>query len=158
MPGRSLLLLAVLLAPSAALAQSGEPTVRPDVARLLEVTGAARAEDQITDAVIEGLRRAHPDVADQEWASLRQDLGTEKLTGRLAAIYERSFTAEEIEALLAFYESPIGQKTLEVMPSVAREQMEAQRDFHRALLDRARQRLAEEGHKPRSMPRPGAEE
>lgn len=37
------------------------------------------------------------------------------------AIYARHFTADELRAMLAFYKSPVGQKTLHTMPTVMTE-------------------------------------
>ena len=39
------------------------------------------------------------------------------------ALYEKSFTDDEIAALIAFYKTPTGQKSLEVMPTITGEIM-----------------------------------
>jgi len=40
--------------------------------------------------------------------------------GRIAPeLYDKYFTNEEIKGLIAFYESPIGKKTIQVLPALS---------------------------------------
>jgi hypothetical protein len=44
-----------------------------------------------------------------------------EMTDELAAIYARNFTADEMRQMMVFYRTPVGQKVLEKMPSVAQQ-------------------------------------
>ena len=43
---------------------------------------------------------------------------TDELVAETPAIYARYFSAEELKALVAFYRSPVGRKSLAVMPAI----------------------------------------
>ncbi|HIP28609.1 MAG TPA: DUF2059 domain-containing protein [Sulfurovum sp.] len=48
-------------------------------------------------------------------------LGWDKMKDDMAALYANNYTANEIRELKAFYLTPVGQKTLEIMPKLAAE-------------------------------------
>lgn len=45
-----------------------------------------------------------------------------ELAARLILIYQEAYTEEELKELKAFYETPIGKKTLEVMPRITQQE------------------------------------
>jgi hypothetical protein len=53
-----------------------------------------------------------------------RELSWEKLKDPFINIYAESFTAEELDAMIKFYESPIGKKLLEKQPEMARKTMQ----------------------------------
>ncbi|MEA2206951.1 MAG: uncharacterized protein QOE77_3727 [Blastocatellia bacterium] len=124
----------LLAAASVALAQNGKGAQRqqvPDV-RQTTVTGERAREIRTLldllpetpggtshilggiDVAIETYRKAYPNVAEAVWREmapeLRRDFGPDKLTELLAPVYAKEFTSDEIRQLIAFFQSPIGQK------------------------------------------------
>lgn len=65
----------------------------------------------IDDAKIEQVREASLDLATQ----VADD---PEMTEQLAGVYMAEFTEAEIKELLAFYETPLGAKTLEKLPAL----------------------------------------
>lgn len=59
------------------------------------------------------------DEADRTFQKTSQDLDAKK---KVAAIYEKRFTPEEMEELIRFYESPIGRKYIKVMSETTQEE------------------------------------
>ncbi len=49
----------------------------------------------------------------------------EEMTQAMVPVYQKHFTKGDIDALLTFYSSPVGQKVLEEMPTVTAEGMNA---------------------------------
>jgi len=47
------------------------------------------------------------------------DLNTDSMIAQIADIYAETFTAEEIQMLIEFYETPIGQKLIKETPELA---------------------------------------
>jgi len=46
-------------------------------------------------------------------------MGWEALRGDIAALYAKNYTAEELTQLSKFYQTPLGQKTIQLMPQLA---------------------------------------
>jgi hypothetical protein len=87
--------------------------------------------------------------------------GVQELTARMVPIYQRHFSAADIEGLLRFYRSPLGRKVITEMPATMAEGMQLGQDWGR---QRAQAMLAElqkggridaQGRCPASLATPG---
>lgn len=63
------------------------------------------------------------EVKDAFMAYMGKVAGDPQLKAKTKAVYEEHFSEDEITALIAFYKTPVGQKTLEVMPAITGEVM-----------------------------------
>lgn len=93
------------------------------VRQLLERMGAA---DQLVAAMEAGLpaqRAANPRIPAVFWdrflAEARERRG--ELVDSLVPIYTRTFTIDDLRAIVAFYDSPTGRRLLETQPALMRE-------------------------------------
>lgn len=123
-------LLSILLTVLLVRLASGQSTTtstakRDDILRLLAVTKVEAQTKLVLSQTITEWKRALPEVTASEWAELQKELRVEELISIAIPIYEKHFTHDEIKGLLEFYESPLGKKTLEKMPLVTAECMEA---------------------------------
>lgn len=136
-------LIAVLgaaLMPAAALSQDApaqdkrpvSDEYRKTLSRLLEVIGADVAGEQIAYAVAQetlgGIAATGTPVTEQVQqivvdAAIKEYVpkfgNIEYLTNLYAPLYAEQLSKQEITELLAFYESPLGQKVLVAIPSIA---------------------------------------
>lgn len=71
---------------------------------------------------------------------LREEMAWEKIQPIYRQIYKESFTQEEIDGMLAFYRSPVGQAMLQKMPQVMKRSMQISRE---RLLPRVTQRMTQ---------------
>jgi hypothetical protein len=67
-----------------------------------------------------------------------------ELTEAVAAIYASNFSAEELRAATAFYQTPAGQKFLQKTPQVAQLTMAAGQKFGQSVGAEAQQRMMDE--------------
>jgi hypothetical protein len=126
-----------------AAAQPADPAYAADAAKLIEATGATRIADQMAAfaaaQMIDGLRKANKadlppraleitrEVIQSKFsAALRTENG---LVQRLVPVYMKHFTHDEIRGLLAFYATPLGKKTITVLPELTQQSVEAGRDW-----------------------------
>lgn len=58
-------------------------------------------------------------------AELIKDMPIDEITQAVIPAYQKHFTKSDIEAMNAFYSSPVGQKVLEELPAVMQESMQA---------------------------------
>jgi hypothetical protein len=125
---------ALLLFQNESNAQDVDPAYEADVVRLLEVTEAAKMAEQIaaqvTTAMFNGLRQASPNVPARAFEVIQEVVqgtivsGYSAPDGPLAsvpAVYLRHLTHAEIQGLLEFYETDLGRKVIQVMPSITQE-------------------------------------
>ena len=107
---------------------------RSDIRKLIASTGSDRIAAQfagaVTQSLAHSLKAAHPDMPERMFAAIRQELTTmfaERMDApggmidRVVPVYHKHFTHEEIRELLAFYQTAIGRKAIDVLPSVVGE-------------------------------------
>lgn len=135
---------------------------RATVKTFLEVTGSDSMGEQISDLMAQqtlasiastgtpidaSIRSAVTEEARAEFGPTFGDI--DYLTDLHAPIYEAHFSHEEMQELIAFYRTPLGQKTTRVMPRIAQEAGMAlqQAAFDRipAFQEKVQQRLSAAG-------------
>jgi uncharacterized protein len=107
-----------------------------DIKKLLTMTGSLKIGAQFAGALstqmtslIKKVQPAIPDsvivIMNEELKLLVDEAMTEKsgLVESFCSIYDRYYTRDEIKKLIAFYQTPIGKKTIEVLPSIMQESM-----------------------------------
>ena len=69
----------------------------------------------------------------------------------VAAIYARNFTVDEMQQVISFYRTPVGQKLLDKLPAIFQESLAIGTKFGQAVASELQNRLIEElrkrGHK-----------
>lgn len=151
--------LAVLLA-AAPLAAAQQPS-EAQVDRLLEVMRAKETLDatlpqvqamqqQMVAQMTAGQELDEEDRArinrmlESTNSSLATVLTWERMGPLYRDIYAQTFTAEDVEAMIGFYESPAGQKTLDKMPQLMQNTMAAVQQLVMPLLQQLEQDIAAE--------------
>ncbi|ABC81560.1 DUF2059 domain-containing protein [Anaeromyxobacter dehalogenans] len=122
--------------PAGPAVQALSPEERAEVRELLALTHALDIGEMfskvIVDQMSETLKSARPDlparafdlVADEVNATIAAELRSEGgFADSLVALYRRHFTREEIQALVAFYKTPLGRKLSDKLPTLGQEGM-----------------------------------
>ena len=67
----------------------------------------------------------------------------------IVPVYAKHFTNDELDALIAFYQTPVGRKTVSVMPQVTQEAMQIGQRWGQSLgpiiVERVKTRFREQG-------------
>lgn len=135
------------------------PEFRSDIDRLLKMTGAEALGLQvgvaISNQIIDTLSRKNPEIPPKAIEAIKDEIGQvfaeemPKLMAEIVPIYAKNFTHEDIKGLIAFYSTPLGQKSIKVMPTVVNECMQAGQAWGQGLgpklLPRLESRLKREG-------------
>ena len=77
-------------------------------------------------------------------SAVRKALSWENLAPVYRDIYRQTFTGEDIDAIIAFYESPAGQRMLEKMPALMQNTMTAMQRLIVPMLQQMERDLAAE--------------
>ena len=151
--------LAVLLA-AAPLAAAQQPS-EAQVDRLLEVMRAKETLDatlpqvQAMQQQMVAQMTADQDLDEEDRARINRMLAStnsslatvltwERMGPMYRDIYAQTFTAEVGEAIIGFYECPAGQKTLDKMPQLMQNTMNAVQQLVMPLLQQLEQDIAAE--------------
>jgi hypothetical protein len=86
---------------------------------------------------------------DRESEDVIKNFPLDAMLSDMVPIYQRHFTKSEIDALIAFYSSPPGQKFLHEMPAVTAETMRAVYPRIQAEVDAALKRAEEKADSPK---------
>jgi hypothetical protein len=148
---RRMLLMATicLVAFTATAALADEASHKKAVLRLLEVNNMKDSMDMVGKSLVSVVvqqyemaaanlppdgRKAIYEARDECIKSLLQDLSWEKMRDYLVEVNVEVFTEEEVNGLIQFYESPLGQKILKKMPELIQTAMaKSQSGFQRKL-------------------------
>ena len=106
---------------SAPVAASSEETIDPDkkvlILKFIDVFGTRQALSNNFALMIKQIEKEKPDEA----RKIRDRIKIEEIIDRLLPIYDRNFSAEDLKAFIAFYESPEGQKLIRTIPKLMKE-------------------------------------
>ena len=114
---------------------SGEAAIPPakeaDIRKLLEVTGGAQLAKQMMDSMQGNMKplltRSLPpgeyrdQLVELFFEKFQSKADTQQLTNQLVPIYDRYLSDEDIKGLVQFYQTPLGQKALGVLPKLSAE-------------------------------------
>lgn len=133
--------------PSMAAKATGTASIDPqkeaDIRRLMTLTGSAGIGMQLMKNMETSMKpllenSLPPGAYRQRLIELFFEkfhaLGTEEsITAIVVPIYDRYFSDQDLKGLIAFYQSPLGKKTIAVMPRVVAESQEAGRQWGEEL-------------------------
>jgi uncharacterized protein len=126
------------------------PEKEKDIRQLLELVGTKalmeQAMEQMEKATRPELENSMPAGEYREklieafFAKFRQKFDVQKMVDLAVPIYDKYFSLEEVKGLIRFYETPLGQKSISVLPQLTTELMNEGRQVGE---DAARQSMME---------------
>jgi len=81
---------------------------------------------------------------DKENDSMFNESFTNEIIDVMVPIYQKHFTKDEVDALIAFYATPTGQKYLKELPLIQAESLPAAKAIAEKMMAKATQRLQDE--------------
>ena len=141
------------------------PPTREDVLKLFDLLQITKTMDAVINATKQQsmeiaeqmIRDRMPDATPEQKKQfmgmvddvMRESLGTAAINEMLAAtipVYQHHLTKSDLDAMMAFYSSPVGQKILHEQPAMVQESMEAsagiQQRIARAMFQKIGERVA----------------
>lgn len=101
------------------------PASEEQVRQLMDVVGVGKMLAQMNAQAVTTLQQSMPCVSPDFWQNYMDSSQTQLFIGRLVPVYQHHFTADELEGLLKFYRSPLGQKVINEMPTTMAEANQA---------------------------------
>jgi len=128
---------------------------RAAVLRLFDAWELEERQEKLVEQTSESMARSFPmdekakGVAHKHFVSV---LGLESLKEELVVLYLETFTQQELEEMLVFYESPLGRKSARGMMSLSEKSKELGMRLHQRNLPRLMESLEIASAAPRSAP------
>jgi len=143
--------LSTLCVVAAHAADDVSASERKKILELMEIIGAKNIGRQVAVSFSQqlsyGLKQAQPDI-DPEAFKIVASITDEELSkhsgelrDKMVPLYAKHFTEADLDALLAFYRSAIGRKTVETMPALMQESMELAIDESKASVPKIQERV-----------------
>ncbi|MGM8362547.1 DUF2059 domain-containing protein [Flavobacterium sp. ARAG 55.4] len=120
---KSLLILSFCILSLSANAQSTSKTEK--INQLMELMGSGKMAIQMMNQMMESFKSSYSKVNDTFWEDFKKEIKAEDITNMIIPIYDKYYTENDIDQLIAFYNSPIGKKMIATMPQVMQESMVA---------------------------------
>ncbi|MEH1903611.1 MAG: DUF2059 domain-containing protein [Nostoc sp.] len=141
----------------AAFAQSPTNTIAPssnaqeiektnNIKKLFEITGVKNLSRQIITQLLNDFKSNYPQVPQKFWDNFAAEIKSDDIVNEIIPIYNKYFSNEEIKQVLTFYQTPVGQKTITVLPQLYQESYYVGKRYGRAAAQRALKKLEAEGY------------
>jgi uncharacterized protein len=158
---RAFLALSLLLLAPAASAEEMSAEKRADIEKLIQITGAANVGKQMAGMaagqMVQLIKQARPDIPAKTLDVVPREVeavfaaNEPSFWEQVIPLYDKYFTGAELKEMLRFYNSPLGKKTVKVMPSLMAEGMKVGQKWGESLgpqvAQRVKARLEKEGVK-----------
>lgn len=92
-----------------------------NIRQLLDLTGAKNISQQIMLQTLDVLKSQYPQVPQKVWDTFLAEVKADEMINEIVPIYNKYFTGEEIKQIIAFYQTPLGKKTISVLPQISRD-------------------------------------
>ena len=173
---RCLISLALILATVCTMAgqqaASDAPT-REDILKLFDVMHVRDQMKQVMVQVMkqvrvmghEQIKKSDPGVTDEQIAKvdamsdqLFKDMPIDGMLDDMIPVYQKHLTRQDVDAMVAFYSTPTGQKILGEMPAMTAEGMQAVQPRLRKMIDETTEKMGkmatDESNKQNAKPAP----
>lgn len=117
------------------------------VRELLEITGAAKLGVQMSQSLFKDFEKTFSSVPQEFWQKLKAEFKAETLADLVVPVYMKYYTEEELDELIKFYNTPIGKKTIALMPQIMQECMEIGQKWGQEAAKKIFRELDSNGYK-----------
>jgi uncharacterized protein len=142
---RCCVVIIVLCVGSEAFGQTGSDEAKDLATQLLNKVGTGRLGVQVMNEMISGFKTSMPDVSVEFWDECVQEFRPDELIRLVVPIYVELFTIDDLQQLNAFYDTPVGRKYIETLPSILQRSMAEGQKWGMRIAERVQARLIEKG-------------
>ncbi|MCL1826663.1 MAG: DUF2059 domain-containing protein [Candidatus Cloacimonetes bacterium] len=109
--------------------------MKKKILELIRIAGGS----QLAEITVENIKRQYYlELPDSYWVPIVESLKKQKALHELYQYYEENYSEEEIDELLEFYRSPLGQKTVALTPMLNYESFSLSREWSASIAEKLR--------------------
>jgi hypothetical protein len=131
-------LVTFILTPFAYSQSTPSPQQVAKVQRLISLSGGyeiQKVSDQLKDQLITSIKPSYPKISASQWNQIKANMTTEELEVMTARAYLKHYSEQEIDQLIAFYQSDLGQKMQKSLPALQKDLELAARMWSKKQLE-----------------------
>ena len=112
-----------------------EPAKKESIVALMKTTKASNMTTAILEQMLPALHRINPDIPKTFWDDFVRSVDPNELTDLIIPIYQKYFNEDDIQAMLAFYQSKSGQKMIQSQSRLLQESMLAGEKWGQSIAE-----------------------
>lgn len=113
---------------------------------IVEVRNTGRLAVQTLAVIIEQQKQKFTQVPDDIWTKIQSEIKAEDLNRQVAPVFVKHFSFDELQEMLKFYKSPVGQKMIAKSTVLGEESAKVGREWGITVSQQILARLKEEGY------------
>ncbi len=121
-------------------------TKHDKIKELISLSGAFKLSKEVEKDVLLNFKKRYTNIPDSVWSSLEPKINIDDLINQVIGIYGNKFTEKEIDELLTFYNSELGQKFIKNSPDIMTEVQNATADWAKNINDLVNKDLEDKGY------------
>jgi len=118
------------------------------IREMLDITGAKDLDKRMFAQVLTTLKAQYPKVPAKYWDTMAEEFNVDEFFNQLIPVYKKYYTNDDLKQLLAFYKTPIGKKTISVLPQLSSESIKISLDYAQTVIKKFTDKLKAEGYSP----------
>ncbi|TAE61442.1 MAG: DUF2059 domain-containing protein [Nostocales cyanobacterium] len=119
-----------------------------NIKKLLEITGAKAMTQQMLNDMFSTMKSQYPNLPANFWKAFIAEIKPDDIFNEYIPLYDKYFTDEEIKGMIAFYQTPLGKKTLNVLPQLTKDSTQIGIKYGKEAAERAIEKLKSRGELP----------
>ena len=122
---------------------------KAEMAKFLDNNGSEESYQSAIDQIFDMYAVQFAEVPKEYWDRIKKEMkeiGISELQELLVPVYAKHFTLEDLKAINAFYETPIGKKLGEKTPILTAESMQVGQTWGMQLANRILEKMEKEGY------------
>lgn len=125
--------------------QAQTTTKREKIQKMLELSGAGKIGIQVMNQMMSSFQSSYSNANQQFWDDFKNEVKAEDIVNLVIPIYDKYYSEQDIEQLIIFYKSPIGQKTIAITPFITKESMIAGQEWGMEIGKKVIEKLKKKG-------------
>lgn len=146
---KRLLTIALLLTGSLAVFGQADQDYSKTLQKMFEVSGTEESYKAVIKQVITMYKQQYANVDAKVWDDLEMEFSKTSLndlTEMLVPVYSKYLAIEDLQAIIQFYESPVGKKFAENTPLIMQESMQIGQQWGRKIGEDLAKKIQEKGY------------
>lgn len=126
-----------------------DPSYQRALKELLKVSGTEVSFSTVVTQMMTMVKQGNPNIPATIWEDFEQEMlatSLDDLAAMLVPVYKKHLTQEDLNDLIAFYQTPAGKKYAEKTPLIMQESMQVGQQWGLQIAQRVQQKLAEQGY------------
>lgn len=145
-------LLLLCFTPSLVAQSTPTATKEANIRKLLVQTDAKGIFKRSLETQMNMMKASASQIPPKFWDEILKEVDADKFIELLIPVYDKHFSNDELEGLIAFYDTPLGKKMVSKLPQIMAESAEAGSKYGEQIATKVIQRMQAEGTFPSAAP------